>query len=102
MFIKQPAPKTYALIGSHTNIECVVTGTDLIPLWLINSTAYDPLVALPSGAINNIDGLEISPVSMKWNNTSFKCYLNIAIDVPPFFKTLESITGYLYVNSTSG
>ena len=102
MFIKQPAPRTYALIGSSTNIECVVTGTELIPLWLINSTPYDPLVSLPSGAVNIIHGIQINPMSMKWNNTSFKCYLNIAINVPPFIKTLESITGYLYVNSTNG
>ena len=102
MFSKQPAPRTYALIRSNTNIECVVTGTELIPLWLINSTPYDPLVALPSGAVSIIDGLQINPVSLKWNNTSFKCYLNIAIDVPPFIKTMESITGYLFVNSTNG
>ena len=102
MFIKQPAPRKYALIGSNTNIECVVTGTELIPQWLINSTPYDPLVSLPSGAVNIINGIQINPMSMKWNNTSFKCYLNIAIDVPPFIKTLESITGYLFVNSTSG
>ena len=102
MFIKQPAPTTYALIESDTNIECVVTGTELIPKWLINSTPYDPLFTLPSRPVNIIDGLQIKSVSMKWNNTSLKCYLNIAIDVPPFIKTLESITGYLYVNSTSG
>ena len=102
MFIKQPAPRTYALIGGSTNINCEVKGTELIPLWLINTTAYDPLVALPSGAVNIIDGLQINPVSLKWNNTSFKCYLNIAINVPPFIKTLESITGYLFVNSTNG
>ena len=90
---------TYALNGSSTKIDCEVEGTELIPQWLINSTPYDPLVALPSGAVSIIDGLQISPVSLKWNNTSFKCYLNIAIDVPPFIKTLESITGYLYVDN---
>ena len=90
---------TYALIGGSTKINCEVEGTQLIPQWLINSTPYDPLVTLPSGAVSIIDGLQINPMSMKWNNTSFKCYLNIAIDVPPFIKTIESNTGYLYVGN---
>ena len=103
MFLKQPAPMTYGLIGSNANIECVVMGTELIPqLMANNSIPCNPLVALPSEAVCIIDGLQINPMSMKSNNTSFKCYLNIAIDVLPYIKTLESLIGYLYVNSTSG
>ena len=90
---------TYALNGSSTKIDCEVKGTDLLLLWQINLTSYDPLVSLPSGVVSVFDGIQINPVSMKWNNTSFKCYLNTAIDLPPLFKTLESITGYLYVGN---